>query len=324
MATEVVGQVPGIDIQFALTLVNRAWVDIQRKFLWSFLWGDASVPTLVPVTAGTVTTVLGSNTVTGDANASAAWATGFSFVIPITVCQFRVGQGTIYNILAADFTVPTAVVLTLDRQYVDAPSGLGGGVGYTISQNYFNAPTQDFIWWESMRDPVSGYDFTTTNTREWVDGQDPQRFQSGWPIGPIPYLINPWPGNFQYYPMYELWPGPVSGYTYVGTYFRKGMPFANYSDTVNPPLGEDAVLALAKQYAYEWAGANQDRVKRVPKADYRYWAGYAEKQYDGLIDDYILMDESFSHRHIIESAQVSYTARLPWVSQSTGYAFFPS
>ncbi len=324
MASEIVGQAPGIDFQFALTLVNRAWVNLQQKFIWSFLWGDAAVPTAVPVATGTVTLQIGNSVIVGDANATTAW-NSMGLTIPITVRQFRVGQGTIYNILSLDnSTYAPFAAITLDKPYVDPLQGAGNS--YVISQYYFNAPTPDFMWWESMKDPVSGYDFITTFTREWVDGEDPQRYQAGWPNGPIPYLVNPWPGNFLGYPMYELWPSPVSGYTYVGTYFRKGMPFVNYSDTVNQPLGEDVVIALAKQYAYEWCLANIDRVRKItPKSEgaFQFLIGEAKRQYDGLISDYILTDESFSHRHIIESPQMGYVANLPWVSQRTGYMYAP-
>lgn len=322
MSSELTGQVPGLDIMFAFTLVNRAWVDVQRKFIWSFLWGDAAIPTPIPVSTGTVTAVRGLNTIVGDTAASAAWAT-FGLVNPITVRQFRVGQGTIYNIIGYDISSHAPFgTLTLDSPYVDPLAGVG--IGYQIIQSYFNAPTSDFIWWETLLDPTSGYDLRTTLTREFVDARDPQRFQSGWPVGAIPYKINPNAGNFFQFPMYELWPTPTAGYTYTGQYFRRGKAFVNPTDAVLAPLGEDVVLALSKQYAYEWAGANQDRIGKIAKSDFRFWAGYAQKQYDGLISDYILMDESFSHRHLIDSAESSYLSALPWVSAREGLGYFPA
>src|SRR5260221_9013386 len=175
-------QVP-VPFQFCKTLVNRAWKDVQSKFLWSFLWNDYAIPTPLPITAGQATVAIGSTQVTGNAAASAAW-TGLGLVMPLTNRQFRVAQGTIYNIIAASFAVPAAVVLTLDKPYVDPVAGV---TSYTVYQVYYNAPTQDFLWWESLRDPVSGYPLKTTLTREFVDRVDPQRFQAGWPRGFIPY-----------------------------------------------------------------------------------------------------------------------------------------
>ena len=298
-------------------MVNRGWLDVQRSFLWSFLWGDAAIPTPVPITSGSVTLVRGLNTIVGDATASAAWmATGL--VNPITTQQFRIGQGTIYNILSMDATDPTAVILTLATPYVDPTAGVASD--YQIYAVYYNAPSKDFLWWESIKDPISGYDISTTYQRETVDLIDPQRFQGGWPVGVLPYMINPWKGNFKDFPMYELWPAPLQNYTYVGTYYRSGMPFVNYSDTVNSPLGEDVVIAAAKVRCYEWCIANPDKVSkhegsvRTGASGYQYLMQAAAKERRDLINDYILMDESFSHRHTIPDLPANFENELPWVS----------
>lgn len=313
MASELGGQVsslPGGGGTFARTLVNRAWLQVQTEFVWSFLWGDCAIPTPSPIQTGTVTVVPGTATITADAAASAAW-TGLGLVNPLTTRQFRVDQGTIYNIIAASFTVPTAVVLTLDRAFVD-PVTSNTGVGYQILGVYFNAPTRDFMWWESIRDPISGYTLGTTRTREEIDDMDPQRFQSGWPEEVLPYLVNPWPGNFNQFPMYEIWPAPLNNYTYVGTYFRAGTAFTLPTDTVAVPLGEDIVLEKAKEYAYEWGAANPDK---APKADYKFLIAKCSKTYQGMLNRYMLKDEEFSHRTKINRPRVSDYQRLPWVSQ---------
>jgi len=315
MSAELANQCP-VPFLFARTLVNRAWFNVQRKHTWSFLWGKAAIPTPIPITSGTVTVTPGSNTVIGDAAATAAWALA-GLVNPLTVRQFRVGQGTIYNINA--YTVAGGFgVLTLDSPYVDPT--FGAGTGYQIFQCYYSGPVADFLWWESVTDPISGYSFRTTMTREEVDNQDPQRFQDGWPVGVIPYQINPQAGNFNGFPQYEAWPSPLNGYTYFGTYFRRGTLFVNDTDVVNPMLGEDVVMQLAKMYAYEWALVNSDK---VPKGDYRFAYGAAKKQYDELIDDYILKDEETSHRHVINAPEDSFIGALPWVSQKAGIYYAP-
>lgn len=320
MALELAGDTP-VPYPRALTMVNRGWLDIQRSFLWSFLWGDAAIPTPIPITQGTVTLVIGSNLVVGDADASAVWLAQTLSPNPITTRQFRVGQGTIYNINSIDFTVPTAAIITLAGPYVDPTAGVG--IGYQVYSVYFNAPTKDFLWWESIKDPISGYDISTTFQRESVDLWDPQRFQSGWPRSVLPYLINPQVGNFQNFPMFEMWPAPLNNYTYVGTYYRSGMPFINYSDTVSSPLGEDVVIAAAKVKSYEWCVANPDKVSRhegsyrVGASGYQYLLGMAQKERKDLLNDYILMDESFSHRHMIPDLPANFFSSLPWVSMAT-------
>ena len=103
------------------TYVSRAWLDVQRAYLWSFLWGDAVIPTPNPIGAGTVTTTIGSPLVIPDATALAAWSTA-GLVNPLTTRQFRIGTGTIYNIIAFD-----NVKITLDKAFVDPPGGAGQG-----------------------------------------------------------------------------------------------------------------------------------------------------------------------------------------------------
>lgn len=315
MATEISGQCP-VDYLFARTLVNRAWFNVQRKHLWSFLWGKRAIPTPNPVAAGTVTLVAGSLIVTGDAAANAAWA-AIPLSTPITQQQFRVGTGTIYNIVGYNNVTAR---LTLDNPYVDPQTG--AGIPYTVSQFYYLAPVADFLWWESIIDPVSGYTMRTTLTNEEVDRKDPQRFQSGWPVGPIPYQVNPQPGAYFGWPMYELWPEPLNGFTYVGSFFRRGILFANDTDVVNPMLGEDVVVALAKVYAYEWAIAQQS-LPAAAKKGWQFALGYAQKEYAGLLSDYILKDEEFSHRSVINQPEDAYIEALPWVSAREGLGYFP-
>jgi hypothetical protein len=292
---------------FAQTLVNRAWMDVQRRFLWSFLWSDFSIPTPTPVSTGTVTLVAGQSTVVGDATASAAWQ-AMGLVNPITTRQFRVGMGTIYNIIGFD----GVSTITLDRPYVDTV--VGAAQGYQIYGVYFYAPSIDFLWFESVRDTLSGYPLNVTLTREFVDSIDPQRFQSGWPQGILPYTIETQPGAFKGFPKYEIWPAPLNGYTYVAQGFRKGVPFTSPNDTVPSPLGEDVVMALAKFYAYENAEANK---QPEDKRNFTFLMGAATKEYENLLSSYMLSDETFSHRHVIDTRISAYVGTLPWVSQRT-------
>ena len=81
MSAEVVGSVPKMPVDYAYTCVSRAYKDVRRQNLWSFLLFDANWTTPSIVNAGTVTVTQGSKTVVFDAAASAL--TGdFSIVIP--------------------------------------------------------------------------------------------------------------------------------------------------------------------------------------------------------------------------------------------------
>ncbi len=315
MALEVAGNVP-TPYPLVKTYVNRAWLEVQRACLWSFLFGDAVIPTPTPIGAGTVTTVLGQSTVQGDATAQAAWNSQ-GLVVPITTMQFRIGTGTIYNIIGYD---NGAGVLTLDKPFVDPPGG--AGLGYQILGVYFNAPCKDFLWFDGvLRDPVSGYTLGVDMTRQEVDQRDPQRFQSGWPDQVIPYATNLLPGNFYGFPRYELWPAPMNNLTYVGTYLRSGMPFVNLADTVTPPLQEDVVIELASIKAFQWCIVNPDKVPK--KADWRFAIGKSERTYKTLINDYMLRDEEISSRNLIPSGQFAVRSDLPWISQAENVIYAP-
>ena len=322
MALELSGSTP-VPYPFALTLIQRAWLDIQDSFLWSFLWGDAAIPTPVPTAAGTVTTTIGSALVVGDATASAAWAALPIGPLAITLQQFRVGQGTIYSIIAYD----GVSTITLNQPYVDPSQG--AGIGYQIYGVYYNAPVANFLWWETFTDPISGYPISTTFARETQMMLDPQRFQAGWPKAVLPYKINTTPGNFLGYPMVEIWPAPLNGYTYIGTYFCSAAPFVNLTDTVNPMLGEDVVLAQAKYRVYEWMLLNPDKIAHAPGSSYRtalapqFLMGAATQEKKDLLNKYILKDEEFSHRHNLPDMPSELWAALPWVSMKAGIQYAP-
>ena len=318
MSLEIAGNVP-CPYPLVKTYVSRAWQEIQRQCMWSFLWGDAAIATPNPIGAGSVTTQIGSNQVIGDATASAAWA-AVGLVNPLTTQQFRVGQGTIYNIIGYD-PLPNAPfgTLTLDKIFVDPPGGATSG--YQILGVYYTAPVQDFLWFDGvLRDPVSGYTIGVDKTRQEIDDIDPQRFQSGWPNEVIPYAVNQQPGTFYGFPMFELWPAPLNGFVYVGGYTRSGMPFVNLTDTVTPPLQEDIVIELASIKAYEWCLVNPDK---CPKGDFRFAMGKADKKYNELLNKYMIMDEEISGRNVIPSQQGIGRSDCPWVSQAESVGYFP-
>lgn len=317
MSAELQGMVP-IPPAFAPTLVNRAWKSVQREWLWSFLYKDFSIPTPAITSAGSVALVPGLSTIVGNAAAVAAWNLIPSYT-PLIGQQFRIGTGTIYNIIGF-----AGSSLTLDRPYVDTGTGVSA---YQIYQVYFNAPVKNFLWFESIKDPVTGYSIRTTMTRTEADDVDPQRLQTNFPNAVIPYQINLNAGPFLGFPMYEMWPAPTSGLTYAATAYLRPGDFDNtipgVTDTVPPQLGEDVVMEMAKMKAYEWAIANPNA---VPKgADWKYLNGLALQEYGRMLNPYITQDETFSKRNTIPYAERQNTfPELPWVSQSQNIAVWPA
>src|SRR5258708_7011627 len=150
MIGELSGNVAGVDQAYAKTLINEAYADVRRLGGWSFQLKQTGFTVPGMLSTGTVTLQFGSATVIGDANASAAWLTpgiGSQFGSLLTQRQFRSGgvsgAGTMYDIIAADFTNTTAAVLTLDRPFSDPLTSMTGAVAtqkYSIYQPYIVAP----------------------------------------------------------------------------------------------------------------------------------------------------------------------------------------
>ena len=100
MIAEMRGCVPGYSALLARTHLNEAWKDIRNMRGWSFQLVNGGFGTPGLTNAGSVTVAFGSTSVLGDLQASEAWAAMSDPESFITQQQFRVGQGTIYNIIA--------------------------------------------------------------------------------------------------------------------------------------------------------------------------------------------------------------------------------
>jgi hypothetical protein len=255
MAAELVGMISNMPPDYAKTVVQRAFADICRKNLWSFLMFEGNWTSPAIVNAGQVTTVQGQNTVTFNAAASAAIiAVGLGPPSQIIQRQFRVGIGTIYNIWGINVSVPTAVVLTLDRPYAE----IGGTSAYQIYQCYYAAPVNDFREWIGVRDINNFNNLFTTKSRVWIDERDPQRTVYYLPTHVVPYELDMNPASATYrYMLFELWGQPSFVLTYQLAGIRKGTGIlVNSADTIPPQLGEDCVMSLSRYYAYQWAEVN--------------------------------------------------------------------
>lgn len=285
---ELTGSIPKLDLDFSKTLINRSYSDIRRRNLWAFQLFEGNWISPSIVNAGTVTTVQGTNTVTFDAAGSAA-VTALSllgpFPTPLIQRQFRVGSAsTIYNIWAYDATVPTAVVLTLDRPYVEA----GGTSSYSIYQCYYPAPMQDWLTWISVRDMTNFNDLRTLTTRAELDLRDPQRSIFYLPTDVAPYQNDMNPASPTYgFQLFELWGQPQYVLPYQLYGIRRGPPLVNDTDTLPFAIGEDVVIEGAKIKAYEWAEANKGSMPRnAGGTDFRFLIGNSKAEFERLIKSY--------------------------------------
>lgn len=291
MASELTGVIPKLPFAYAKTLINRSYREIRRQNLWSFQLFEANWVSPAIINAGEVATVTGANTVTFDAMASAAItavAMYSTFPTPLLQRQFRVGISTIYNIWAyAADDITGIVTLTLDRPYTD----VSGTSPYSIGQNYYPAPYEDFLTWINIRDITNFNDLVLTSNRKDIDLKDPQRTIFYLPTYCVYYQQDQNPASATYrYPLFELWgvPSYVLPYQLYG--IRKGADLADDTDLLPPALGEDCVMAKARYYAYEWAEGNKGDMPRNAGSDFRFLMGAADAEFKSLWKQYRRQD----------------------------------
>jgi hypothetical protein len=286
---DIQGSVPNQDAAQARTVLNEAWQDVRRLggWSWQFLETGFTVPGML--STGTVTLTFGSPTVTGDANASAAWLTASQYGSLITQRQFRAGgvagAGTIYDIIAIDVTTPSAVKLTLNRPFSDPLTSLTlpvVGQEYAIYQPYIVAPCADFERWLSVYDIANAGWLMTRGDRREVGRTDPQRQIFANPDRLLALGQDTRPGSSTLgWERYELWPGPQNQYLYQAWALRFGPDLVNLSDTLPIGIPESMVKAKARARCYEQAEGNKDPANpRGAGADYRFLIGAALAQYE--------------------------------------------
>ena len=283
MVAEISGSVPKIPRDYCYTLVNRAWLDICRKNLWSFLLFESNWFSPATISGGTVSVTQGSIHVVFDATASALINAVGTVPSAITARQFRVGVNTIYNIWVKTSALGI-VTLTLDRPYAEASAV---GSAYSIFQSYYPAPFQDFKTWLSVRDPINNWKLNTTRNHDWLDERDAQRQNFRQPTHVVPFELDKNPASSTFgWMLFELWGQPQFQLPYILYGTRKGMPLVQDTDTLPNAIGEDCIVALAKSYAYEWADANKGDLSRMAGSDFRFLMGKAESDYARLYKEY--------------------------------------
>jgi hypothetical protein len=295
MAYELTGRVPNLDIDLAVTMTREAWHSIRKLRGWSFQFGQGgfSVPSQIgsssttpPLDAdfGTCTVAFGSPTVTGDAIASAEWVTASQYGSLLTQRQFRIGGGTIYNIIAADFTDPNAATLTLDRAFID-PLVSYTGQPYLIYQPYIPTPEKDFIRWLAVRD-MTNVRWLNVNAdyqeRRNTDMADPQRQIYTPPLMVLPFETDFRPGSSTYgYFLYELYPQPISQILYQTWWLWEGPDLQTPTDILPTPITEALVKWKALTDAFANAEANKDPANpRGAGANFQFLSQFYEAKYE--------------------------------------------
>jgi hypothetical protein len=326
MVSELRGSLPKLPFAYTKTLVNRAWRQVRESSYWSFQLFEANWISPPLLNTGTVTVTQGSQTIVFDnlvavpAILAAQIAQPYSL---ITQRQFRVGSGTIYNIIGLDPAFNTNGIATLDRIYADFPSG--AGQAYQIYQLYYPAQYQDVLTYMTIRNMQMFMYLNTTSSRVMIDTWDPQRTWYQFPTHAVPLGID-LRGQGQFdttgrslqsgtlgFPLFELWGQPVTNFTYQLYGLRRGVDLINLTDTLPIQVGEDLVLARARAYAYEWAEANKANNPRDDSPDYKFLVAQALAVYRDLLIRYRKQDKEYIDNY--------YSMRFHWTWPNS-YGFY--
>lgn len=288
MIQRMILEVPGVVSSYARTLINESLGLIYDSQMWS--WQLQTSGWLTPgllfpagpgTSVGTITTTPYQNTVVGDATASAQWLAYITAAsLPLfTQLQIRSPYYSLYSIVAVNATNPAAIVLTLDRPWME-PGGTAQS--YMIYQAYFPAPVPDFKRFLSARDTTNNYpmDYWSKSQKD-LAVDDPERTIFDDPDYFVPYQVDQRAnsatlGNM----LYELWPHPLSVLPYTYQYLRRGPLLSGPNDTVVYPLTEEAVLWRAKEVAFVFKESQKgEDMQRGSGADWRFLAGEAREQF---------------------------------------------
>lgn len=294
MAAELTGRFVGLSPFLADSMISRAWVDIQNSRLWSFLMEDCGIFCPTQVTTGTVSITQFSQTVTCDADASAALL-AISLPSPqdLTYLQIRFGGqggaaqvGQVYSIASFDQAVPTALVLTLDRVVQQATNSTAG---YQCYKAYIKPVVDDFLKWESIVDMTNGWWVKLNYTSAYFDVRDPQRQAQG-----LSFYCGAFKGNpaSQPKPQHELWPHCTSGQQFYARYRRKGSAFSAPADELPPIVDEQLVLSRAMGwYACQWAAQNVSTYPGLKGTNWLATMLQEKQQYQALLIDAKRLDD---------------------------------
>lgn len=257
------------------------------------IWQYQNNSGTVDVSGTTVTWVSGSNFASGQGG---AWQ---NLTIEINGVMYTVSAVTSNTTLTItqNAGTQTAVlyqlsgIATLDRPYQE-PTATGSA--YTIFQCYYASPVKDFRGWagdSGVRDMVNYNDLYTNRTRSFIDQRDPQRTFYYIPTHVVYYQddMNPLSATFGY-PLFEIWGAPTYRITWQLWGYRNGQDLVNPADTIPSNIGEDLVMARARQYAYKFAESTWDGKRGKP--NYLALVNNDEAEYKRLRNDYRRQDRT--------------------------------
>lgn len=294
MVARLSGELPGLSPLLAQQHLTQAWRDVCNARLWSFLMveGAISLPTQITAGSVSVTQFADPALVTCTAAASAALTPYIAGTPLLTQMQFRAQGGSIYNITAVDSSTPTALVLTLDRVFVETG---GAGLSYQVYRCYIQAPGSDFLRWESLDDFQNGYAILKdrlSQSRMIFDRMDPQRQSQG-----QAFNLGENKGQLTSTPFWELWPHPTNGQTFIATYRSSGQD-PNYSSATDgpPPIIPEALIEIRARgwYTYPWANVNKANYPAFARTDFPTAIRDAKSQYDRQLLDVKRIDDEQS------------------------------
>lgn len=290
MAKEMQGDVPGISLPYAQTLLNRALEAIYGEQRWSFQVAQGGWLTSNLVSAGTITVQPFAVTLTGDAAASLAWGALVGRPL-LTEMQIRVPGGVPYSVVAVDTaSAAPLITLILDRPWME-PAQLNAA--YLMYQVYFPVPVRSFKKFGTIRD-VQGNAWVDYKRLDqaWLSRHDPQRMVFGPPTSAVPFQVDTRPGSATPGSMlYELWPHSFQRQPFAFSYLWAGPQLSSPSDFPPYPIGEEMVLWRAKEMGFLWKESQRgDGMERGSGADWRFLTQEAHEQYVFRLKEAKLID----------------------------------
>lgn len=326
MFSELTAVVPAMSRERAKTLVNRAFKIVQDSCLWSFQLGQGGFSTPEVTTAGTISATLGQPTITCDSTASAAMLALPLYWAP-TLQQIRAHGFSIYSIIALNATNPNAVVLTLDRPFVD-PLPFFTGVGYQMFQAYIPAPPR-FKRWLTIADMFNCWALDYWTPRRTIDLRDPARLYTSNPAMALALGQDqrgkgtPNQSATIGQQLYELYPNPQTEISYQ-TYFVAEYPYlVNNTDTLPAPIDEEVVTQKALTWAYRDAEARRDiMAAKGTTGNYLGLKKSSEDDFLVRLKTLRLLDRDAvdSYMADMRSATSGYRGLMPYFSPVSGLA----
>lgn len=282
LAAELMGTFPRLPYLHSIQLTNRAWQRFQDLRMWSFmLVPDAQLFVPTAITAGTVSAVYQSTTLTMDATGAAALnAIPGGIDPPLGSAtlglgrQIRLGasNGVLGSTGTADYNIVSwdgTSALVIDKPYGESTQS---GAGFIVYKCFYAAPSLPFttlnvadgsmIRFMSLTNKNSGYTIRGRKlwyTQETLSAVDPQHSATG-----DAYIVASYGRNAVGQPVYELYPHPVNQTTYSANIWTRWPNLTATQDFPQMPYAlSHCVMDLARKFCCDWAMANTATYKEL-------------------------------------------------------------